>query len=68
VQAGLHVWWSQSELREAMLNGNRGLLQYEDGRPVAAVSFAYDEDGRLTDIFIVRNPDKLQRLHATRIA
>jgi RNA polymerase sigma-70 factor (ECF subfamily) len=68
VQAGLHVWWAQSELRETMLNGNRGLLQYEDGRPVAAVSFAYDEDGRLTDIFIVRNPDKLQRLHATRIA
>ncbi len=67
VQAGLHAWWVQSDLREAMLNGNYGLLQYEDGKVVAAVSFAYDEDGRLTDIFIVRNPDKLQRLGETRV-
>lgn len=68
VQAGLHTWWARSDLREATINGNHGLLQYEDGRIVAAVSFAYDEDGRLADIFIVRNPDKLQRLEATRIA
>ena len=68
VQAGLHVWWSTSELRETMLNGNYGLLQYENGRIISAVSFAYDADGRLSDVFIVRNPDKLQRLHETRIA
>lgn len=68
VQGGLHVWWQGSDLREAMLNGNRGLLQYEDGKVVAAVSFAYDEAGRLADIFIMRNPDKLQRLAETRVA
>jgi RNA polymerase sigma-70 factor (ECF subfamily) len=67
VQAGLHTWWAGSDLREALLNGNHGLLQYEAGRIVAAVSFAYDEEGRLTDIFIVRNPDKLQRLGETRV-
>lgn len=67
IQAGLHVWWAGSELHETGLNGGRGLLQYEHGRVVAAVSFGYDEDGRLSDIFIVRNPDKLQRLEQARV-
>ena len=29
---------------------------------MAVVSFAYDEAGKATDIFILRNPDKLSRL------
>lgn len=62
VQAGLHAWWRDSALREVVLNGQLGLLQLDDDRIVAAVSFGYDGDGRLADVFIVRNPDKLHGL------
>lgn len=69
IQSGLHVWWTGSRLEEATINGRRGLIQYEDDVVAAAVSFAWDEDGRLTDVFIMRNPDKLARIEtAPRIA
>lgn len=59
IQAGLHAWWARSRLEEATINGRLGLIQYEGDAVAAAVSFAWDEDGRLTDVFIMRNPDKL---------
>lgn len=69
IQAGLHAWWAGSRLEEATINGRRGLIQYEDDVVTAAVTFAWDEDGRLTDMFIMRNPDKLARIEtAPRIA
>ncbi|MGJ7903095.1 RNA polymerase sigma factor SigJ [Lysobacter sp. 1R34A] len=49
------------------LNGSRGVILERDGRIEAAVSFGYDENDRLRDIFIMRNPDKLARLEAVRI-
>ncbi|MCY0992673.1 RNA polymerase sigma factor SigJ [Nannocystis sp. ILAH1] len=42
------------------LNGTRALvLRAPDGSTLAAVSFAYDEQGAATGIYIMRNPDKL---------
>ncbi|MGN7727240.1 RNA polymerase sigma factor SigJ [Luteimonas sp. 22616] len=62
VQAGLHAWWASGQLEEATINGNRGFL-FRDGDHIdATVSFAYDEAGLLTDVFIMRNPDKLARI------
>ncbi|MGO1002839.1 RNA polymerase sigma factor SigJ [Lysobacter sp. CA196] len=49
------------------LNGSRGVILERDGRIEAAVSFGYDENDRLRDIFIMRNPDKLARLEAVKI-
>lgn len=49
------------------LNGSRGVILERDGRIEAAISFGYDEAGALSDIFIMRNPDKLARLQAVRI-
>lgn len=49
------------------LNGSRGVILEREGRIEAAVSFGYDEDDRLRDIFIMRNPDKLARLEAVKI-
>lgn len=49
------------------LNGARGVILERAGRIEAAVSFGYDEDDRLRDIFIMRNPDKLARLEAVAI-
>jgi RNA polymerase sigma-70 factor (ECF subfamily) len=64
IQAGLHAWWASGTLEEAAINGNRGFL-FRDGVDIdATVSFAYDEAGLLTDVFIMRNPDKLVRIEA----
>lgn len=69
IQAGLHEWWAGSRLEEATINGRIGLIQHEGDTVAAAVTFAWDEDGRLTDVFIMRNPDKLARIEAApRIA
>lgn len=64
IQAGLHVWWASGRLEEATINGNRGFLFRDGGHIDATVSFAYDETGLLTDVFIMRNPEKLARIGA----
>jgi len=62
IQQGLHAWWASGRLEEATINGNRGFILRDGGMVASAVSFAYDEDGQLTDVFIMRNPDKLARI------
>lgn len=37
-------------------------MMRREGNVVATVTFSYDRSGQATDIFIVRNPDKLARL------
>jgi hypothetical protein len=44
-----------------------GLVLKQEGEIVATVSFAFDRSDRVTDIFIVRNPDKLAGLGDTSI-
>ena len=58
----LNEWWAAYEWRFAELNGARGLVLKQAGEIVATVSFAFDRRDRVTDIFIVRNPDKLAGL------
>lgn len=64
IQTGLHAWWATGRLEEATINGNRGFLLHDGDAIVSTVSFAYDQDGLLTDVFIMRNPDKLARIEA----
>lgn len=61
-------WWYTYRWVEMDLNGNRGVVLIGDGEPVAAMSFAYDEEGRATDIYVMRNPDKLARLNNPAIS
>lgn len=56
----LSGWWAGYDWSLANLNGSRGLVLREGGQTVATVSFAYDSSDRITDIFIVRNPEKLR--------
>jgi RNA polymerase sigma-70 factor (ECF subfamily) len=56
-------YWRQFVLLDAEINAGRGLELVEGDRITAAVSFDYDTDGRVAGIFIMRNPDKLDRLH-----
>lgn len=61
----LTEWWAAYEWSFAELNGARGLLLNQGGKVVAAVSFAFDRSDRVSNIFIVRNPDKLAGLGDT---
>lgn len=63
ITAGLHVWWADYTFERANFNGHLGLiLRDPTGTVTAAASFSYDAAGRLADIFIMRNPDKLSRV------
>lgn len=44
------------------LNGGRGVILTAEGAPQLAMNFACDDDGRISDIFVMRNPDKLGHL------
>lgn len=63
----LHVWWRPYEWSLSELNGALGVVLREAGGVVATVSIACDGSGRIADIFIMRNPDKLARLNEAAI-
>ena len=63
----LHSYWSNLEWRDVNINGTRGVLILENGAVFAAVSFAFDNTGQLSGIFVVRNPDKLAMLDVVAI-
>lgn len=64
VAESLRTYWADYAWRPAEINGARGLLLWAGDHAAAAVTFAYDDEGRATDIYIVRNPDKLAHLGA----
>ncbi|GIZ50367.1 RNA polymerase sigma-70 factor [Noviherbaspirillum aridicola] len=53
-----HKYPGQVRYRMARVNGEPGLLRYVDGRLESAQSFLI-ENGRISAVFVVRNPDKL---------
>jgi RNA polymerase sigma-70 factor (ECF subfamily) len=55
-------WWATFRWVETDLNGGRGVVLFDEGVPAVAMSFGYDEAGQVTDIYVMRNPDKLARL------
>jgi len=59
-------WWRTYEWITSEINGGRGVILQKDGVTTASISFAYDEGGAVTNIYIMRNPDKLSRLHGAR--
>lgn len=63
VDGALRGYWAPLRWQEIEINGGRGiLLAAEDDQVVALVTFAYDEAGRASNIYILRNPDKLAHL------
>lgn len=52
---------TQFSYREALINGEPGMLRFMDGRLDSTLGFVTDGE-RILDIYIVRNPDKLQHL------
>ncbi len=64
---GLHEYWADHQWVIVDINGARGIVLKNDGATTAIVSFAYDEAGKATNIYIVRNPDKLANLGTVAI-
>jgi RNA polymerase sigma-70 factor (ECF subfamily) len=62
-----HQWWGTYDWVAAEINGNRGIILQKDGATTASISFAYDKSSTVTRIYIMRNPDKLSRLHLARM-
>ncbi|MBB4018631.1 RNA polymerase sigma-70 factor (ECF subfamily) [Chelatococcus caeni] len=60
----LHEWWRSYRWVEAAINGQLGFILTDADAPVAAVTFGFDAEGRTSDVFIMRNPDKLAGLTA----
>lgn len=62
VGRALSRFWRGSDIGVVELNARLSLIVSSDGRPHAAVTFAYGADEKLSEVFIVRNPDKLARI------
>lgn len=62
IEQGLFRFWRDCEWTRARINGGSGAILREADRTTASVSFAFDENGMLAHIYIMRNPEKLARL------
>ena len=62
VLARAHTWWKGCTWTITDLCGGRGAILSSDGHAILTLSFGYNDVGRVTDIFVTRNPDKLTRL------
>lgn len=54
--------WGGGPVKPCNINGLQGFVLLEDARIVTALTVGYDGDGRIDRIFIIRNPEKLERL------
>ncbi|EFE94839.1 RNA polymerase sigma factor SigJ [Serratia odorifera] len=60
--AKLGLWWRDCQWQQVVINGGHGFIISQNGAISAAISFAYDRQYRLSDVFIMRNPQKLALL------
>lgn len=59
------VWeksWHKVEFSEIRLNGSLGFLVIDKGEIVGTISFAQNDPNQISQIFIVRNPEKLTHI------
>lgn len=59
LQKNLSQYWQGQGWKMVDINNVRGAIIQNNGVITATVSFAYNEKNKVTDIFIVRNPDKI---------
>jgi len=67
VMERLRQFWAELDWIPADINSGRGAILRKGAATIATLSFAYDEAGRASDVYIVRNPDKLARLGSEAI-
>src|SRR5690606_6220593 len=62
ISDSLRGYWRDYQWLPAELNGGRGVILAHGDQVSASVTFAYDDEGRVSNIYIVRNPEKLAGL------
>lgn len=65
LSADLKDYWQGFSWLETRINSNPGFVIKNNEAIHAVVSFEFDSDNSATEIFIVRNPDKLKFIGAT---
>jgi len=58
--------WSSMPMTQIMINGTLGLLIKDEDHIHAAISFGYDVNGQVGQIYIMRHPEKLARLSQSK--
>lgn len=58
----LNKFWQNQHWVFTSLNGQTGLLMYDQEKLVTALTLSLNIEGQVDNIFIVRNPDKLNHL------
>ncbi|MGH8330163.1 MAG: sigma factor-like helix-turn-helix DNA-binding protein, partial [Pseudomonas sp.] len=61
----LHVYWQTCEWLPSEINDVQGVIIKADGIITASMTFGFDEAGRVSRIFIMRNPKKLAGLQGS---
>ncbi len=61
----LNPAWGDFHQISSEINGNQGLIFYQNDQIIASVSFAFNNNGEATNIYIMRNPEKLCLLRKT---
>lgn len=61
----LHTYWQACQWLPIEINGAQGVIIKADGVITASMTFGFDEAGRVSRIFIMRNPEKLAGLEAS---
>ncbi|WP_347912142.1 RNA polymerase sigma factor SigJ [Pseudomonas grandcourensis] len=61
----LHSYWQACDWLPTEINGAQGVIIKADGYITASMTFGFDEAGRVSQIFIMRNPEKLAKLEAS---
>ncbi|MDI1274048.1 sigma-70 family RNA polymerase sigma factor [Polaromonas sp.] len=62
VTTQLARYWAAYEWVPCEINGGRAIQLRANGEIVTAITFAYNDEGQATNIYILRNPDKLDGL------
>lgn len=62
IEGALRDYWRDYQWQPTQLNGARGVILRDAAQVVAALSFAFDPAGRVRNIYIMRNPEKLAGL------
>ena len=62
-----HLWWQGCEWEITDTNGGRGAILRKNGRTALTITLSWNEAGRVSDVFITLNPDKLARLEPVDI-
>ncbi|GAB5467416.1 MAG: RNA polymerase sigma factor SigJ [Rhodospirillales bacterium] len=65
---GLYRFWSPATFETLAVNGGQGLLVRKGAEIYAVVTFGFTAQGRIADIFILRNPEKIARVLERRAA